>query len=195
MTSSSRFYDFGDLSALLVVRGTGGQELIGKAAVRAAHLPIATKCITLLMFSSAAMGSGQSKKGASPQNDVDLIAANGGGKERRRSHVDTNPPPKSEVLVPCGTCDRRFAADRIERHAEVCAKAQKTAQRRSVFDVQGQRLEGTEAEEFRDEFSEMEVTRSGTEWRKQHERMVRTVKKDKRNSRPQSALDNIEFRR
>ena len=64
------------------------------------------------------MGSGGSKDKGSSGKDVDLIKANG-GKERRRSHVDTNPPPKSEVLVPCGTCDRRFAADRIERHAEV----------------------------------------------------------------------------
>ena len=35
------------------------------------------------------------------------------GKERRASHVDTNPPPQSKTLVPCGTCDRKFAADRI----------------------------------------------------------------------------------
>jgi len=39
----------------------------------------------------------------------------------------------------------------------VCAKSQKT--RRGVFDVQGQRLEGTEAEEYRDEFNEMEYTK------------------------------------
>ena len=125
------------------------------------------------------MGSGGSKEKQSSGGDVDLVKANG-GRERRPSHVDTNPPAKSEVLVPCGSCDRKFAADRIQRHAEVrvmgsqslvlpktvangcldpqvCSKQKK--KQRSVFDVQGQRLEGTEAEEFRDNFSEMEVTR------------------------------------
>ena len=56
------------------------------------------------------MGSGGSKA-------KDLKAEH--GKERRASHVDTNPPPQSKTLVPCGTCDRKFAADRIQRHAEV----------------------------------------------------------------------------
>jgi len=41
--------------------------------------------------------------------------------ERRRSHVDTNPPPQSEVLVECTHCGRTFAEDRINRHMEVRA--------------------------------------------------------------------------
>ncbi len=66
------------------------------------------------------MGSGGSKKESGSNGD--LARANAKGlEERRGSHVDTNPPPKSEVLVPCPTCDRKFAADRIQRHAEVGA--------------------------------------------------------------------------
>ncbi len=59
--------------------------------------------------------------GASKNKDTGVYG-NGkltGDRERRGSHVDTNPPPKSDVLVPCGSCDRKFAADRIGRHAEV----------------------------------------------------------------------------
>jgi len=67
------------------------------------------------------MGSGNSKKSGKDKamNGEDLARANGFDRERRPSHIDTNPPAKSDVLVPCGTCDRRFAADRIQRHAEV----------------------------------------------------------------------------
>ena len=48
----------------------------------------------------------------------ELQADGGGSRERRSSHVDTNPPPKSDVLVECDYCDRKFAADRIQRHME-----------------------------------------------------------------------------
>ncbi len=66
------------------------------------------------------MGSGNSKKSHSAGASADdLMAANGHSRERRRSHVDTNPPPKSDILVPCRTCERRFASDRIEKHSEV----------------------------------------------------------------------------
>ena len=47
----------------------------------------------------------------------------GGNRERRSSHVDTNPPPKSDVLVECDYCDRKFAADRIQRHTEASIKS------------------------------------------------------------------------
>ncbi len=57
------------------------------------------------------MGSGSSKDEAA--------TGEGFSRERRASHIDTNPPPKSLVLVQCGTCKRKFAADRIGRHAEV----------------------------------------------------------------------------
>ncbi len=60
------------------------------------------------------MGSGGSKK-----NDSPPAAAPNGNRDRRPSHVDTNPPAKSDLLVECPTCERKFASDRIQRHAEV----------------------------------------------------------------------------
>ena len=69
------------------------------------------------------MGSGGSKNTAKssapvqPKIEGDL-SGQSHNRERRRSHVETNPPAQSDVLVPCGTCDRKFAADRIQKHAE-----------------------------------------------------------------------------
>ncbi len=66
------------------------------------------------------MGSGGSKnKDTGVYGNGDLVKANGGNRGRRPSHVDTNPPAKSEVLVPCGTCERKFAADRIQVRGSV----------------------------------------------------------------------------
>ena len=47
------------------------------------------------------------------------LQPDGGGRERRPSHVDTNPPPQSDILVECPICGRKFAKDRIQRHMEV----------------------------------------------------------------------------
>ncbi|XP_059083473.1 zinc finger C2HC domain-containing protein 1B-like [Tigriopus californicus] len=129
------------------------------------------------------MGGGASKK--------DTLAAEGATRERRPSHIDTNPPPKSDILVECGTCLRKFAADRIGRHAEVCAK---TAQKdRGIFDVQEQRLKGTEAEDLKDEIANMEVTRVGSSWKEKREKQVLHMREAKKHNRPVSALDNIEI--
>ena len=40
-------------------------------------------------------------------------------RERRMSHIETNPPPQSEKLVKCPHCDRNFAEDRVDRHVDV----------------------------------------------------------------------------
>jgi len=136
------------------------------------------------------MGSGGSKK-------QELQADGGGGRERRPSHVDTNPPAKSDVLVECDYCDRRFAADRIHRHSEVCQKTSKNP--RDKFDVQGQRLQGTEAEGNlntlrRENSSDLGMTM--TNWKSQHDQHLREIEDAKRKNsrdRPQSAFDNVEI--
>ena len=38
------------------------------------------------------------------------------------------------------------------------------------------------------------ISRSASEWKETHERMLADMKKDKRHTRPQSALDNIDIR-
>lgn len=69
------------------------------------------------------MGSGGSKKAGNDLKPPGSPSMNGDGynPERRRSHIETNPPPKSGTLVPCQTCKRNFASDRIQKHAEVRA--------------------------------------------------------------------------
>ena len=69
------------------------------------------------------MGGGASKQ--TQQSSLALPPMPEGGasmhsRERRLSHVETNPPPQSEVLVKCPHCDRNFAKDRVDRHVEVC---------------------------------------------------------------------------
>lgn len=49
-------------------------------------------------------------------------------------------------LVPCSSCTRSFAADRIAKHKEVCEKT--AAKTRPVYDVAKARVTGTEAEEL-----------------------------------------------
>ena len=66
------------------------------------------------------MGSGSSKS-----NKLEVVSPDVGGhnQQRRHSHIDTNPPPLSNVLVECPICKRSFAEDRIERHKEVSFKS------------------------------------------------------------------------
>ena len=78
------------------------------------------------------MGSGNSKKAAAAQAERQLDAG-GHDRGRRKSHVDTNPPPQSGVLVDCNTCGRRFAADRIGKHAEVCSQFLKGDRKSNFF--------------------------------------------------------------
>ena len=72
------------------------------------------------------MGSGGSKKADDPGKlsasrvpsgvEPELKNFN---RERRHSHVETNPPAASDVLVQCQVCNRKFASDRIQKHMQV----------------------------------------------------------------------------
>ena len=139
------------------------------------------------------------------------LQPDGAGRERRPSHVDTNPPPQSDILVECPICGRKFAKDRIQRHMEVqenlairacrnyddaldcceesssnlkkfinllkffqVCKAAQDKKPRDVFDVQGQRLQGTEAEGNlnslrRENSSDLGMTM--TNWKSQHDQV------------------------
>ena len=62
------------------------------------------------------MGGGASKS----KSNLDIPGGNSiHSRERRMSHIETNPPPQSEKLVKCPHCDRNFAEDRVDRHVEV----------------------------------------------------------------------------
>ena len=60
------------------------------------------------------MGGGASKQDSLSPNQGKIHS-----RERRMSHIETNLPPKSEVLVKCPHCERNFAEDRVDRHVEV----------------------------------------------------------------------------
>ena len=49
-------------------------------------------------------------------------------------------------LQPCSICGRKFAVDRLERHAKVCKKS--SQKKRKVFDPVKMRTEGTEQAKY-----------------------------------------------
>ena len=58
-----------------------------------------------------------------------------------------NPPEFSPILglVQCRNCSRNFAADRIDKHLNICKKMVKKIK---PFDVSKSRVEGTDAANF-----------------------------------------------
>jgi hypothetical protein len=60
--------------------------------------------------------------------------------------------------------------------------------KRETFDISEQRIEGTVAENFKDQITDVEK-KDHTEWRKQHEDMLEAIKKAKKQPRPASASD------
>mmetsp|Transcript_17264 Transcript_17264/g.44997 ORF Transcript_17264/g.44997 Transcript_17264/m.44997 type:complete len:833 (-) Transcript_17264:34-2532(-) len=57
-------------------------------------------------------------------------------------------PSSAVVLKPCTICGRKFAADRLAKHENVCKKAATAAKKRKTFDVKKARIQGTEAAQF-----------------------------------------------
>merc|ERR1712126_54299 len=124
------------------------------------------------------MGSGGSKK-----NNLEV----GYDANRRPSqHELTNPPSESRDLVPCKICNRTFASDRIEKHKDICKSNAKNT--RETFDVKEQRLDGTDAEAFKD--VEPANIKAKNKWKKTHSNMINAIKEAKKN-RPPTAMNDI----
>lgn len=51
-------------------------------------------------------------------------------------------------LRPCAMCGRKFAAERLAKHQNVCRSANKAASKRKVFDPVKMRTEGTEMSKY-----------------------------------------------
>lgn len=49
-------------------------------------------------------------------------------------------------LVPCKNCGRNFAPDRVQAHADICAKTSR--KKRKPFDATKHRVQGTELEAY-----------------------------------------------
>ena len=66
-----------------------------------------------------------------------------------------------------------------------------------MFDVAEQRIEGTEAEQYKDAMGKtltgQHFNRRGSEWKQQHEDMISALKAAKKAPRPPSAMENIKI--
>ena len=68
--------------------------------------------------------------------------------EKTNTKKDNSNPPEFSPkpgLIQCKNCSRNFAADRIDKHLNICKK---TVKQRKPFDVSKARVEGTDAANF-----------------------------------------------
>ncbi|KAI1895514.1 hypothetical protein AGOR_G00107040 [Albula goreensis] len=117
----------------------------------------------------------------------------------RQLQVEVSPDRSSEAafqLLPCRLCHRNFAADRLQKHHEVCEKVQHST--RKVFDSSKYRAKGTDLEEYMKTNSRRktpEVKKSN--WRQKHETFIRNLRQArmpvKGASRSQLAMDDPDY--
>ena len=80
-------------------------------------------------------------------------------------------PTAAEPLIPCGICDRSFAASRVDKHRVACEKASK---KRETFDMRDKRLDVFKPEELND------AKRLGKEIEKKMQRVAKKGWRDQR---------------
>ena len=89
------------------------------------------------------------------------------------------PPPEEDEgddgdRRECAYCGRKFAADRIEKHEAVCARA--ASRKVKVFDSKKQRTQGTEAAQFARNPSKDPPKKPQSNFRAQHEKLVESLR-------------------
>ncbi|KAL0969117.1 hypothetical protein UPYG_G00222800 [Umbra pygmaea] len=78
-------------------------------------------------------------------------------------------------LIPCRICQRKFAAERLEKHRKVCEKMQQSS--RKVFDSSRYRAQGTDLEEFMKTNSRSKTPElKKSNWRQKHETLIRNMR-------------------
>ncbi|KAK9891168.1 hypothetical protein WA026_013485 [Henosepilachna vigintioctopunctata] len=90
-------------------------------------------------------------------------------------------------LLECSYCGRRFAADRVQKHEDVCSKTNK--KQRKTYDAFKHRVQGTEIEQFcsgkkkgsKSSKKPMMVTsgQNKKNWRRTHEEFIATIRSAK----------------
>ncbi|KAI8907859.1 hypothetical protein EDD86DRAFT_208313 [Gorgonomyces haynaldii] len=78
----------------------------------------------------------------------------------------------SDDLVVCDICNRKFLADRLDRHQEACSKSQK---QRKVFDVKKARVQGTDMEKYQGKQQEQKPPKKNN-WRAKHMAFIQLVR-------------------
>lgn len=81
---------------------------------------------------------------------------------------------------------REMAHHHTFNSSKVCESTHN--KKREVFDVDKQRIEGTEAEEFMNERND-NLEAPKIDWKKNHEDMIKAIREAKKGPRPASALD------
>ncbi|XP_041132844.1 zinc finger C2HC domain-containing protein 1C-like [Polyodon spathula] len=77
-------------------------------------------------------------------------------------------------LVVCISCNRKFAADRLERHSKICEKVQNST--RKVFDSTKHRAKGTDLEQYINRRSKNTSPQpKKNTWRHKHETFIRNI--------------------
>uniref|UniRef100_A0A6Q2ZGN2 C2HC/C3H-type domain-containing protein n=1 Tax=Esox lucius TaxID=8010 RepID=A0A6Q2ZGN2_ESOLU len=76
-------------------------------------------------------------------------------------------------LIPCSICLRKFAAERLQKHHEVCERTQQSS--RKVFDSSRYRAKGTDLEEFMKTNSRSKSPVKSN-WRKKHEAFIQNLR-------------------
>ncbi|XP_075982798.1 uncharacterized protein LOC142981029 [Anticarsia gemmatalis] len=108
----------------------------------------------------------------------------GGGSASPKARVPGapgTPGGSAGAGVPCAICGRRFAADRLDKHQDICKKAH--AKKRKPFDALKHRLAGTEAEPFIHKLrkptnnpSTTKVKPLNNNWRQKHEEFISAIR-------------------
>merc|ERR1712018_193669 len=133
-------------------------------------------------------GKAPPAKGSAPAKGAP--AGKGGPAKGKPAVAPANTPTEpleEKNLVPCTICGRKFAEDRVATHKEICAKT--SSKDVKPFDVRDKRLEGTEAEQFKD--VDVDVNTKKGDWKAKHDSMLDAIKEAKK-TRPPSAKKDIE---
>ncbi|XP_071490590.1 uncharacterized protein [Diadema antillarum] len=106
-------------------------------------------------------------KPPSPVYHVTSFYEQAGGEDEEMVDID---------LEECPVCGRRFASDRLAKHAVVCKKASK--KKRKVFDMTKQRTEGTEVAQYvkHGQHLKNEPKTKPSNWKRKHEEFIRSIR-------------------
>ncbi|KXJ24798.1 zinc finger C2HC domain-containing protein 1C [Exaiptasia diaphana] len=97
-------------------------------------------------------------------------------------------------LTPCTICGRKFATERLGRHAKICNKNSKT--KRKAFDVQKQRVSGMEHAKYvlTGDYKKEPPKPKKADWRVQHENFIKTIRYAKgASNEPPPVIENPHY--
>ncbi|XP_041122405.1 zinc finger C2HC domain-containing protein 1C-like [Polyodon spathula] len=110
-----------------------------------------------------------------PAENADLATCS--GRHSKLYEEQQNEDGKHDAsfqLVVCTSCNRKFAADRLERHSKICEKVQNST--RKVFDSTKHRAKGTDLEQYINRRSKNTSPQpKKNSWRHKHETFIRNI--------------------